>query len=159
MNKQAETLQALGRVLRILSKAKKNTSTPWVTQYIESPKSYLSKYMLAANASGMPQDTAEAIAQVMDGIDLDTFKSLPDFLPADMQGIVWLGYYQSADVWMPGKLREAVEKSGLTQQEVAEKIGATQSNVSEHLSGARKPRPEMLRRYEDALGLAPGALL
>lgn len=48
---------------------------------------------------------------------------------------------------------------GLTQRELAARAGTTHAAISQMERGPRQPRPGLLVRLADALGVAPEALL
>jgi lambda repressor-like predicted transcriptional regulator len=158
--KMSDTLRACGATLAVLTGAKPYATAEWISEFVRSPKTRLAQYANELNAAGLAKSTDEKIAQAVGNIDIDVFAALPGTLTAEMQGLVWLGYYaeKGKKEWSPEKLRTAFEKSGLTQNELAIKTGISQPHISAHMSGGRKPRPEVLRKYEEALGLKPGEI-
>lgn len=57
------------------------------------------------------------------------------------------------------KLREARERSGLTQEQVAQRSGVHATEVSRIEAGKRDPRVTTLRRLAKAVEVKPGQLL
>ena len=56
------------------------------------------------------------------------------------------------------RLREARERSGLTQEQVARELYATRQQIINWEKGRNVPRPERRRQLERVYGLEPGAL-
>jgi transcriptional regulator with XRE-family HTH domain len=56
------------------------------------------------------------------------------------------------------RLREARERSGLTQDQVARELGATRQQIINWEKGRNVPRPERRRQLEAVYGLQAGAL-
>lgn len=160
--KQNKTLRACGEMLAALESAKPNPSPNWKTEFVRSPKLRLGEYTAQLNSAGTLDENADlALSKAAGKIDIDVFSELPDTLTEEMQGVVWLGYYAAKQVaaeWSPAKLRAAFDASELSQIELAEAVGVAQGRVSEHLSGKTMPRSALRRKYENALGLEPGAL-
>lgn len=53
----------------------------------------------------------------------------------------------------PSRLREAMRRCGISQEELADRVGASQSSVSFWLLGDRFPRIPMLFKLADALNV------
>lgn len=58
-----------------------------------------------------------------------------------------------------GRLREARERLGLTQEEVARRSGVHVTEISRMEAGKRDPKISTLRRLANALEVKPGQLL
>jgi transcriptional regulator with XRE-family HTH domain len=44
-------------------------------------------------------------------------------------------------------------RAGLTQQELADRVGVKQATINRYETGERSPRPEVMGRLADALGV------
>lgn len=59
----------------------------------------------------------------------------------------------------PIRLKEALHRSGMSQEELAKRIGSSQSSISYYLLGDRFPRLPMLYKMAGALNVNPMWLL
>lgn len=160
MKSRAETLRSLGKLIVALKKANPNASSNWVNEFVRSPKLRFGQYMRQIVDNGLPDECDMFISKIANEIDPDSFSALPDTLSEPDQGIVWLGYYQcDRKMWIPEKLRQAVEDSHMTQAQISEKTGIPQSRISAHIAGKVEPRPATQRKYEELFGLEQGSFM
>lgn len=56
------------------------------------------------------------------------------------------------------KIREIRESQNLSQSELGEKLGLNADRIQKYENGARKPKPELLKQFANALGVTSLAL-
>lgn len=56
------------------------------------------------------------------------------------------------------RLREEMDRRGMTQRDLAEKAGVTEVSISRYVHGERMPRYAILKSIARALGTTPGYL-
>ena len=57
------------------------------------------------------------------------------------------------------RLKYAVKKSGMTQQDLAKKINVPPSAITQYLAGKNMPKPERIQELADATGVSVGLLI
>lgn len=64
-----------------------------------------------------------------------------------------------ADVVFGARLKRARDDAGLTTVQLAEQLFLTRESVDRYMRGQRRPSAELVTRWEDLCGLAPGTLI
>lgn len=57
------------------------------------------------------------------------------------------------------RLKYALKKSGMTQQELAKKINVPPSAINQYLAGKNMPKPERIQALADVTGVSVGLLI